>query len=68
VTTGLASKYLDAITLTVASRLALRFGLMQRYQALKAEAEEAMSKATNDDTERGGLRFVPDYGRKFGSR
>lgn len=65
VTTGLASKYLDSITLTVASRLALRFGLMQRYQALKAEAEEATSKATNDDTERGGLRFVPDYGRRF---
>lgn len=59
---GLQAKYLDTLILSVAVRLALSFAPAGRYQALKKEYEDAKALATNDDTERGSMRFMPDWG------
>jgi hypothetical protein len=68
VTTGLPSKYLDTVTLLVASRLAFHHGLLDKQRALKAEFEEAKARAINDDTERGNVKFVPSYGLRSFTR
>lgn len=66
---GLQAKYLDTLILSVAVRLALSFAPAARYQALKKEYEDAKELATNDDTERGSLRFMADYGQNnYGRR
>jgi hypothetical protein len=61
-TSGLQAKYLDTLVLSVAVRLALSFGLPARYQMLKKEYEDAKTLATNDDTQRGSVKFTADYG------
>ena len=61
-TSGLQAKYLDTLVLSVAVRLALSFGLPSRYQMLKKEYDDAKELATNDDTQRGSVKFVADYG------
>lgn len=68
-TSGLQAKYLDTLILSVAVRLALSFAPAARYQALKKEYDDAKELATNDDTERGSMRFMPDWGfNGFGRR
>ncbi len=67
-TTGLASRYLDTVILKLAVMLCDHHGLNDRKMSLKADLEEASSKAVNDDTERGPVQFTCDYGLKFNSR
>ncbi len=59
---GLQSKYLETLVTMVASWLALGAGLLPRHQMLERQYENAVELATNDDTERGNIRFMPDYG------
>ena len=59
--TTLMAKYLRCLTLGVAADLALSM-LPQRAQMLFLQFEEAKKLARNDDTERGSLRLIPDYG------
>lgn len=66
--TTLLSKYLRTIVMGVAKDLALSFGLMPRYQALAQEYETAKKIARNDDTERGNIRLMPDYGYGYFGR
>ena len=61
-TTGLLAKYLRTLILGVAVDLAVAHGLLPRAQMLRPMYEEAKTIATNDDTERGSMRFMPDYG------
>lgn len=66
---GLQAKYLRTLILSVAADLCLSFGgeLMPKWQALTTEYEKAKAIATNDDTERGNVRFMPDFGGSYGS-
>jgi hypothetical protein len=67
-TTGLMAKYLRAVTLGVAADLALAL-LPSRAPLLYQQFEEAKNIARNDDTERGSLRLIPDYGNyRYGRR
>lgn len=68
VTSGLKAKYLRGIVLGVASDLAFAHGLLQKQQQLDVAYEREIGEAVNDDTERGPLRFIPDYGTRFGRR
>lgn len=61
-TTGLQSKYLSTFITGVASWIALSHGLLPRYSALDKEFQREKNLSTNDDTERGSLTFVADYG------
>jgi hypothetical protein len=63
--TGLKAKYLRTLILGVAMDLALSFGLLARFSALEGQYENAKKIATNDDTERGSVRFIADYGYAF---
>jgi len=67
-TSGLPSRYLDAVTLKLAVMLCDHHGLSERKASLKADLEEAAEKVINDDTERGPIRFRVDYGPKFPGR
>jgi len=60
-TTTLMGKYLRCLTLGVAADLAMSM-LPQRAPLLFGQYEEAKKLARNDDTERGSLRLIPDYG------
>lgn len=60
--TGLKAKYLRTLILGVAMDLALSAGLLPRFSALETQYENAKTIATRDDTERGNVRFVADYG------
>lgn len=64
----LMAKYLRCLTLGVAADLALAM-MPQRTAMLLQEFEKAKLLAKNDDTERGPLRLIPDYGNYgFGGR
>jgi hypothetical protein len=64
----LRSKYLRTLVLGVARDLVVSFGTqLDRFEMLDKMYQEAKSIATNDDTERGSVRFIPDYG-SFGGR
>lgn len=66
--TGLLAKYLRCLVFGAATDLATSM-LPQRAQWLDAQFEKAKMLAKNDDTERGNLRFIPDYGwRGYGRR
>lgn len=65
VTTDLPSKYLKYVTYMLAADLSLHHGLLPRYQAMVATAENEKQRALNDDTERGPVSFRPSYGRRF---
>lgn len=66
--TGLQAKYLRAIVFWLAADLAFHHGLLEKQRILKAEYEQAVSEATNDDNERGPIRFAPSYGYRFPRR
>lgn len=66
VTPDLPSKYLKYVTYMLAADLALHHGLMPKYQALAVTAADEKNRATNDDTERGPIRFVVGGGRRWG--
>lgn len=68
VTTGLPSRYLKTVAFMLAADLAFHHGLLEKQAALERKSLAEKQLARGDDTERGNLRFVPDYGRKFGSR
>lgn len=63
--TGLKAKYLRTLILGVAMDLALSSGLLPRFSALEGQYERAKEIAKNDDTERGNVRFLPDYGSRW---
>lgn len=67
-TPDLGSKYLKYITYMLASDLALHHGLLPKHGLLREQAEMERERAVLDDTERGPMRFVASYGRKFNSR
>ncbi len=67
-TSGLPSRYLDAISLKLAVMLCDHHGLTERKAQLKADLEEAAEKVINDDTERGPITFVVEKNMKFRSR
>lgn len=67
-TSGLASRYLDAVTLKLAVMLCDHHGLNARKASLKADLEEAAEKVINDDTERGSFSISPVIGVKFNRR
>lgn len=66
VTTGLPSKYLATLYLGLAVKLAPAHGMLSKMQLLTHSYEQTKAKALNDDTERGNLRLVPDYGMRPG--
>jgi len=68
INTGLRSKYLRGIVFWLAADLAFHHGLLEKQRFLKAEWEQAISEAVNDDTERGPIQIKPDYGYRFGRR
>ena len=63
--TTLKAKYLRTLILGCAMDLALSAGLIPRFAALERQYEKAKGIATNDDTERGSIRFIPDWGNSF---
>lgn len=65
-TTGLQAKYLKTIIFGLAHMLAYAHGLLPRAQTFKKEFEDMLKVSTNDDTERGNLTFIPDYGNGTG--
>jgi hypothetical protein len=65
VTSGLPSKYLATLYLGLAVKLAPAHGKLSMLSALQPLYEQAKGKALNDDTEKGGLRFVPSYGMRW---
>lgn len=67
-TTGLPSRYLDAVILKLAVMLCDHHGLNDRKMSLKADLEEAAEKVINDDTERGPVRFFVQPGVRFPRR
>ncbi len=67
-TSGLPSRYLDAVSLKLAVMLCDHHGLTERKAQLKADLEEAAEKVINDDTERGPITFRAERTLKFGSR
>jgi hypothetical protein len=64
--TGLQAKYLRTFVFGVAADLALAHGLMGPYAALNAKFEEEKMLAVRDDTQRGNLTFIADYGYNGG--
>lgn len=68
VTSGLASRYLDTVILSLAVMLCDHHGLDARKASLTVDLERAKGKAINDDTERGPVTFYADYGLKFPRR
>lgn len=64
-TSDLPSKYLRPLILDLAVELAPHFGMLEKMRALKAEFNEAMNDARQDDTERGNVRLVPSYGLRW---
>lgn len=69
VNTGLRSKYLRGIVFWLASDLAFHYGLLEKRKQLKAEFEQAVDEAVNDDNEKGAaVRFKPSYGLRWGRR
>ena len=67
-TTGLASRYLDAVTLKLAVMLCDHHGLSERKAQLKADLDQATEEVINDDTERGPIQFRVEPNLKFGRR
>ncbi len=63
--TGLQAKYLRAIMLGVAHMIAYASGLNEKARMLKKDYDEALGAAKNDDTERGPIRFRPNYGLRM---
>lgn len=64
-TTGLQAKYLRTFIFGVAADLAMAHGLAS-YAALNAKFEEEKMLAVRDDTQRGSVRFSPDFGNNGG--
>lgn len=60
--TTLKAKYLRTLILGVAMDLAVSHGLYQKVGPLTKLYEDAKTIATRDDTERGNIRFIADYG------
>ena len=63
--TGLQAKYLRTLIFGVAADLALAHNISS-YAMLNAKYEEEKMLAVRDDTQRGNLTFVPDYGGSSG--
>lgn len=67
-TTGLQAKYLRTFIFGVAADLALAHNLSS-YAMLNEKFEEEKTLAVRDDTQRGSVKFQPDYGQAgFGYR
>lgn len=67
-TSGLPSRYLNTVILSLAVALCDHYGQTARKVSLEGNLKEAKSAAVNDDTERGPIRFVVEPGIKFRSR
>lgn len=65
-TTGLQAKYLKTIVFGLSHMLSYAHGLIPRAQNFKREYDALLEVATNDDGEKGPLRFIPDYGNGGG--
>ena len=63
--TGLQAKYLRAIMLGVAHMIAYAHSLNDKARMLKADYDQALGIAKNDDTERGPTRLLPAYGLRM---
>lgn len=65
--TGMQPKYLKTIVFGLAEMLAWAHPpLMQRAKAFQEEYASLLEVATNDDGEKGNIRFLPDYGNGGG--
>lgn len=67
-TSGLPTRYLDTVILTLGIMLADHHGLNDRKASLKLDLKEAKETVVNDDTERGPIRFSIEPSLKFRSR
>lgn len=68
VTTGLPTRYLELVTVALAAKLAFHHGLLPQQKALQQQADSLLETTSNDDTERGPVRFVPRFGIQFPRR
>lgn len=67
-TTGLPSRYLNTVILSLAIVLCDHHGLTERKNSLEGDLGIAKSAAVNDDTERGPICFRAEPGLKFRGR
>jgi len=67
-TSGLASRYLDAVTLKLAVMLCDHHGQSERKAQLKLDLDQATEEVVNDDTERGPVKFTVEPNMKFNPR
>jgi hypothetical protein len=67
-TTGLPTRYLNTVVISLAIALCDHYGQSARKAQLKDDLKDAKESAVNDDTERGPIRFVVEPGIKFPKR
>lgn len=65
VTMDLPSKYLKTLIYMLATELSLHLGMLDRYELLESKYRYEKDLAVSDDVERGPIRFIPRYGRRF---